>query len=130
MDRNADQSDERIPWLRVVVAAICAFAVFGVAVVAAIIDMRGMMGGLRDDASIARTEIGAAQIGMVEPRLIELEDRALKLHAERKAQLNGYSWVDRQRGLIRIPVEIGMQRVVISAADGRGPRSGARKGQR
>jgi hypothetical protein len=112
MDGIEDQSDERIRWPPLLLLAGAALLLFIVTATAAILVEKDQTGGLFDDPTVSRTDIGAEQIGIVEPRLIELEERALRLHAERKAQLNGYSWVDRESGVIRIPVERGMERVV------------------
>jgi hypothetical protein len=112
MNAPLDQSDEHIRWGPLVLLGGAALIVFTLASLAAVLVEADELGGVTDDPTITRTDVGAEQIGMVEPRLIEVEDRAVRLAAERKAQLDEYGWVDRERGIIRIPVERAMQQLV------------------
>jgi hypothetical protein len=107
-----DQTHERLPWGWVLLVAVGALLTFTIAGIAAAALQASTMGGIKDRQTTQATSIGVAQVGIVEPRIIELEDRALKRHAERKAQLEEYGWVDRGNGVIRIPVERGMELVV------------------
>jgi hypothetical protein len=109
MNAPLDQSNEHIRWWPLVLLGAASLIVFALASLAAVLVEADELGGVTDDPTIARTIVGAEQIGMVEPRMIELEDRAVRLAAERKTQLEEYGWVDRERGIIRIPVERAMQ---------------------
>jgi hypothetical protein len=112
MNEPLDQSDEHIRWRPLLVFPAGALLLFGAASICTAWVQHREMGSFGDDHTIARTDVGGVQVGTVETRLIELEDRALRIEAERKAQLDQYSWVDRDNGVIRVPVEKGMQWVV------------------
>jgi hypothetical protein len=109
-----DQTDEKLPWGRVLALAGGALVIFVLGGISAAWVQTDEMGSINDDRVIATKKIGddVPQIGIVEERMIELEDRAQKLTAARKAQLEEYGWVDREKKIIRIPVEKGMEMVV------------------
>lgn len=98
-----DQRDERLPWARLLKYAAAALTLFAVASTAAVIVQRDELGGISDQGRpAARAPQG----------LIEQNRRAHDLAAARREQLESYGWVDRDKGLIRIPVERAMQLVV------------------
>lgn len=51
------------------------------------------------------SEAGQRKIGMVEQQLFENANRARTLAAEKQRQLSTYGWVDRQRGVVRLPID-------------------------
>jgi hypothetical protein len=112
MSQPQDQSDEHILWRPVLFLSFGALVLFAAASVSAILLEHEELGHYGDDPTISRADVAAVQIGMVERRIIANEDRALRLNAQRKAQLDEYGWVDRQNGVIRIPVERAMELVV------------------
>ena len=109
-----DQSDEKLPWGRVLALATASLIIFVLGGISAAWVQTDEMGSINDDRDIATKKVGddVPQIGIVEQRMIELEDRAQKLTAARRAQLQEYGWVDREKKVIRIPVEEGMKLVV------------------
>jgi hypothetical protein len=44
-----------------------------------------------------------------------------RLQAEQRGRLSGYAWVDREKGIIAIPIEEAMKRVVARGADAYAP---------
>lgn len=53
------------------------------------------------------------------PRLqVAPTEELQRLRADEKAQLEGYAWVDRSRGLIRIPIERAMELLAAPSATG------------
>jgi hypothetical protein len=123
-----DQRDERLPWRRLAKYAGIAAGAFALAGLAAITLQWNGLGGLRDDRDIATKQVHAEQIGIVEPRLIERETRAAELTAQRRRQLGEWSWVDREKNLVRMPIERAMQQI---AAEARplSPRRGEARGE-
>jgi hypothetical protein len=56
------------------------------------------------------------------PRLIQDETTELhRVEAEQRARLKGYRWVDRDKGLIGIPIDEAMRMVAAKGANGYGP---------
>ncbi len=50
------------------------------------------------------SKIGDIEVGIVDHRLFELDQRAEKLKFDEQQRLNSYGWVDRKAGLIHIPI--------------------------
>lgn len=50
----------------------------------------------------------------------EADDLA-KLQAKQRGRLNGYAWVDREEGIVAIPIEEAMKRIVGLGADAFAP---------
>lgn len=57
-----------------------------------------------------------------EPRL-QTDDAAdlAKLQSGQRRELSGYGWVDREKGIIRIPIEVAMNRVAARGANAYAP---------
>jgi len=123
-----DQRDERLPWRKLAKYAGIAAGAFALAGIAAVTLQWNELGGLRDDRAIATKNVNAEQIGIVEPRLIERETRAAELAAQRRQQLQEWGWVDRERNVVRMPIERAMQQI---AAEARplSPRRGEGRGE-
>lgn len=102
-----DQRDERLPWPRLLRFAAAALGLFALAGVAATLIQRDELGGLTDGRDARATAPAAPP-----PGLIEQSTRARDLAAARRVQLEGYGWVDKEKGLIRIPIGRAMQLVV------------------
>src|SRR5579883_2955256 len=56
------------------------------------------------------------------PRLIQDEtDELRRVDAEQRARLEGYRWVDRDKGLIGVPIDEAMRMIAAKGANGYGP---------
>ncbi len=125
-----DQRDERLPWGRLARYVAAALAAFALAAAAAVGVQYGELGSLSDDRNIASKQVHAEQLGMVEPRLIEREARAAELAAVRRRQLGEWSWVDREKNLVRMPIDLAMQQLAEgSSARPLSPRRGEGRGE-
>ncbi len=58
------------------------------------------------------SELGKPKIGMVEQQLFEKSRRARELLERQQAHLAGYGWLDKERGVIHIPIDEAMDRLV------------------
>ena len=56
-------------------------------------------------------EVGQDKIGLVEQQLFDTNLRGARDAAARRAQLDGYGWVDRQAGVLHIPIARAMELV-------------------
>lgn len=63
--------------------------------------------------------MGSAELADVNQRPFALEDEAPRLRGAQQSRLDSYGWVDRDAGLIHIPVERALERVL--AEEGSGP---------
>ena len=97
-----DQRDERLPWPRLAKYAAAALGLFALAATGAALIQRDELGALTD---------GRAKPDRAVPGLIEQNTRARDLAAARREQLQTYGWVDKDKRIIRIPIERAMQLV-------------------
>ncbi len=56
-------------------------------------------------------EVGRSKIGMVEQQLYELSQRGARDREVRLERLGSYGWVDRDAGIVHIPIDRAMQLV-------------------
>ncbi|MCY1083467.1 hypothetical protein [Archangium lansingense] len=57
-------------------------------------------------------ELGKAELNIVNTGLFPLDTRAEDEKAEQQKRLHGYGWVNRDAGVVHIPIERGIERVV------------------
>jgi hypothetical protein len=63
------------------------------------------------------TEIGKPEIGIVDQVLFSVDHRIEVWRAEHAKRLSTYGWIDRSKGVARMPIELAMQQVVASPPD-------------
>lgn len=56
-------------------------------------------------------EVGQSKIGMVEQDLFDVAVRGQRDLALKRAQLGSYGWVDREKGIVHLPIERAMELV-------------------
>jgi hypothetical protein len=61
------------------------------------------------------TELGSAEIGIVDQVPFEGDQRLQKWKTERALWLTSYGWVDRARGIAHMPIERAMDEIVAGA---------------
>lgn len=67
---------------------------------------------LPDGPPAPPAEVGRLKIGVVEQRLFENTRTGEEWLAAERRRLESYGWVDRQAGIVHVPVEQGMERVL------------------
>jgi hypothetical protein len=60
--------------------------------------------------------LGKAEINIVNTGLIPLDTRAEEERERQRERLHGYGWVDRDGGVVHVPIEQAMERVVSEQA--------------
>lgn len=104
---------------KIVVIGVVSLALFAIGVIWA---DRLQVGRERD---IARTsgnarapaDIGKPEIGIVDQVPFSIDHRIEDWRKEHAHKLSHYGWVDRGKGIVRIPIEQAMQKVVESPPD-------------
>lgn len=102
---------DRIQSWTVVGVGVASLLLFFVASAITLAYMKREVTALNPGHPMIPAEAGQRKIGMVEQQLFEAADRARTLQAEKQARLGSYGWVDRQKGLVHIPVERAMEQV-------------------
>ena len=102
------QEPDRVPTRRLASIGLAGLLVFGVGALWATTVQRGATGSVRGDAAPRPALAGQREVGMVyQPRF---DDRiaAAKNDAARR-RLSSAGWVDRDAGVVRIPIEQAME---------------------
>jgi hypothetical protein len=68
--------------------------------------------GLHDDGALRPPARAPAEIGHVEQSLVESARRGLDAREEQREALTHYAWVDRARGVARIPIDRAIELTV------------------
>ena len=113
------QDDEHINWGRIGVLAGLALFIFALGTVFALFVLKETQGSLAMDSApntfmekCKADPTECAQVGIVEHRQIELEDRAQIARQVGQERLKTYGWIDRDKNVVHIPVEEGMKKVL------------------
>lgn len=110
-DFEVRQEDDRVSSRTIV-------AVFGAAIVVTLLSIGVQWLMLRsrrselDRPRPAAARVAPRQIAAIHQTLIEKDRHGLELRDEQRAALEGWSWVDRDRGVARIPIERAMDMLV------------------
>jgi len=56
-------------------------------------------------------EVGQSKIGMVEQDLFDVAVRGQRDHAQRRERLGRYGWVDKEKGIVHLPIDRAMELV-------------------
>ena len=111
---EADQ--DKIDFKKVIAVGVVSLIIFAIASWWAASILHGERSALGPRAEWkAPTEIGNAEIGIVDQVPFEGDQRLQKWKAERAEWLNGYGWVDRARGVAHIPIDRAMDELVAGA---------------
>jgi hypothetical protein len=100
------QSEEAVASGKVLLVGIVSLFVFGAAAVWSTRIWRDTRTRLEPTGPIAPgTEIGKAEIGIVDQAPFETVRAVERTRGEQLRQLSSYGWVDRDKGIIHIPID-------------------------
>ena len=107
------QEPERLPMRKLVAVAVVALIVFTAATLWSIQILHRESGMTEPQHALPiPREIGRAEIGIVDQRLFELQLEAQHKRQEQMKRLSSYGWVDRQKGIIHLPIDRAMEQMV------------------
>lgn len=104
--------EERLPYRRVIAVLLGSMALFAGAVLWARDILRDETRAALPRGEAPAVEAGKAEIGIVDQQMFELEGRADRLRREQRRRLDSYGWVDRDAGVIHVPIQEAMDDVV------------------
>lgn len=114
--RHFRQEDERIDraWVVIAGAALLPFLV-----VLAVGARAFLVRASRDDAAqgVATRPEPAAEVSNVHSDLFERPLAGERLKAQQRKTLAGYSWVDREHGVVRVPIDTAIELVANDAKE-------------
>ena len=114
--QHDDPGSDRIDFKKVIAVGVVSLIIFAIASwwAATILHSERSALGSRAEWK-APTELGSAEIGIVDQVPFQGDVRLQKWKAERAEWLNGYGWVDRARGVAHIPIDRAMDEIVAGA---------------
>ncbi len=103
---------DRIPSWTIAAVGLASLILFFVAAAITVTYMRREELVLNPAHPMLPSEAGKRKVGLVEQQLFENADRARTLQAQKRAHLGSYGWVDRQKGLVHVPLDQAVERVL------------------
>lgn len=99
---------------KIVIVGVVSLVIFAISAVIAHLGLKYYTAHLHEATGEAPRGhmIGKAEVGIVDQVHFD-DDKRLELWREaRKKHLSGYGWVDRARGIVHVPIDKAMDRVV------------------
>jgi hypothetical protein len=105
------QADEHVASFKVVAVGVISLLVFGAAVIWSSRILSGTAKTLQPTGPIAPgKDIGKAEIGIVDQTPFETTRGAERYRRRDLETLGSYGWVDRDKGIIHIPIDAAIDR--------------------
>ena len=110
---NPIQEEDRIATGRIVLVAVVSLAIFGVGVVWSISIQRDQNHSIVTHAQAApAAEAGAPEVGIVYQWPFNMSQYGADKARETKARLEYYRWADKDKKVVRIPIDEAMKKYV------------------
>lgn len=110
---NPIQEEDRIATGKIVLVAVVSLAIFGVGVVWSISIQRDQNHSIVTHAQAApAAEAGAPEVGIVYQWPFNMSQYAADKARETKARLEYYRWADKDKKVVRIPIDEAMKKYV------------------
>lgn len=110
--KTPEREQRPVSGLRVIAVLAGALIVFTLFVVATWVQLQRREKHLSPAGPSQPQELGRAELNIVNTGLFQLDTRAEDEKSEQRRRLHGYGWVDRDAGVVHLPIEEGIERVV------------------
>jgi hypothetical protein len=104
-----EQEPDRVPTRRLALIGIAGLLVFAGAALWSSRVQLGLSGSIHSDTAGRADHAGEREVGMVYQRPFEKESIAAARSEDARKRLGSAGWVDRERGLVRVPIEQAME---------------------
>jgi hypothetical protein len=108
-----DLEDKNLPYRKIVAVGLGSVVIFAVSIFWSTSLLRGAEKEMQP-AGPAPLPPGVNQyeVGIVNQRMFSLDQRAAQKRLQQMNRLNTYGWLDRQAGVVHIPVDVAMDMLV------------------
>jgi hypothetical protein len=115
-DSHGKEGEDHIDFAKVIAVGVVSLVIFAAATWWAVLILHGERSHFkgREEGRVG-TELGKAEIGIVDQVPFSKDKRLEVWKAERAEWLNNYNWVDRPHGIVTMPIERAMDAVVAGA---------------
>lgn len=103
------QEPDRVPTRRLALIGVAGLLVFAGAALWSSRVQLGLTGSIRSDTAGRAEHAGEREVGMVYQRPFDEESIAAAKNEEARRRLGTAGWVDRERGVVRVPIEQAME---------------------
>ena len=114
------QEEDRLPSGRILLVAVAALGISGILATLSWVILVGRERALRPGGDLPERELSLdREASPIQRRLIEPPGPGQQIAEEQRRALSSFEWADRDRGLVNLPIEEGMRRVLIEEEGGR-----------
>lgn len=110
--KTPEREQEPVSGVRVIAVLAGALIVFTFFVVGMWMQLQRREKHLSPAGPSQPQALGRAELNLVNTGLFQLDTRAEDEKSEQRRRLHGYGWVDRDAGVVHIPIEQAIERVV------------------
>ena len=108
-----DLEDKNLPYRKIVGVGVASVVIFGLSILWSTSLLRSAEKEMQP-AGPPPIPLGVNQyeVGIVNQRMFSLDQRAAQKRVQQMNRLNTYGWLDRQAGVVHIPVDVAMDMLV------------------
>jgi hypothetical protein len=104
--------EDRVPSAKIIWVGVIALVVFFLGSLAAGLGMVAIRRTVNPDGPLPMpSDVGKAKIGIVEQRLFENANQGVAWREQAYRRLDTTGWVDREKGIVHIPIDRAMELV-------------------
>jgi hypothetical protein len=108
-----DLEDKNLPYRKIVGVGVAALLTFGLS----ILWSTSLLHGAEKEMQPAGPPplppgVNQYEVGIVNQRMFSLDQRAAQKRLQQMTRLNTYGWLDKQTGIVHIPVDVAMDMLV------------------
>jgi hypothetical protein len=112
-DQHGSDASDEIAYGKVIAVGVVSLAIFAASVVWAsvILSHETKKNEQATGATHRPARITEEEIGIVDQVPFATDTRLHRWRAEHNAKLNGYGWIDREKGIVHVPIERAMDAI-------------------
>jgi hypothetical protein len=108
-----DLEDKTLPYRKIVFVGFSAIVIFALSIVWSTALLRGAEKEMHPAGPPPIPPgVNQYEVGIVNQRMFSLDQRAAQKRLQQMTRLNTYGWLDRQAGVVHIPVDVAMDMLV------------------
>jgi hypothetical protein len=120
---HGKQSEDEIDYFKVIMVGVVSLVIFaGSTIWAAILLSQETARVVEATGASAYPAAGQEEIGIVDQVPFEMDNRLKRWRKEHDAKLNGYGWVDRNKGIAHVPIKKAMDAIAAGALPAGAPK--------
>lgn len=108
-----DLEDKNLPYRKIVGVGIASVVIFCLSIVWSTTLLHGVQREMQPAGPPPLPPgVNQYEVGIVNQRMFSLDQRAAQKRLQQMERLNTYGWLDRQAGVVHIPIDVAMDMVV------------------